>query len=106
MRINGEAIHGSKPLAPYESGHIFFTQSGNGAAKYAFYLSSDEGEVSLPSQVVLKGFEAAPKTKISLLGSKADLKWKAEKGNTIIEIPALVRSKWKGKYAVVFKMVK
>ena len=53
---------------------------------------------------MLHKFEAPAKTRISLLGSGAKLKWKVENGNTIIEIPSLVRKKWNGKHAVVFKM--
>jgi alpha-L-fucosidase len=105
MKINGEAIHGSKPLAPYESGNIHFTQADDEKTQYAFYLS-DKDDVALPAQVTLQKFEAPAKAKISLLGSGAKLKWKVENGNTIIEIPSLVRNKWSGKHAVVFKMMR
>lgn len=105
MKINDEAIHGSKPLAPYESGNIHFTQADDEKTQYAFYLS-DKDDVALPAQVTFQKFEAPAKAKISLLGSGAKLKWKVENGNTIIEIPSLVRNKWSGKHAVVFKMMR
>src|SRR5690606_3230671 len=105
MKINGEAIHGSKPLAPYESGNIHFTQAKDKKTQYAFYLS-DKDNVALPAQVILQKFEAPAKARISLLGSGARLKWSVENGNTIIEIPSLVRNKWNAKHAVVFKIVR
>lgn len=105
MNINGEAIHGSKPLAPYEAGNLHFTQSRDGNTHYIFYLSEKE-DVLLPNQVIVKGYEAPAKSKISLAGIGASLKWKVENGNTIIEIPKLVQSKLKGKYAGVFKITK
>ncbi|MBX2925058.1 MAG: alpha-L-fucosidase [Chitinophagaceae bacterium] len=103
MKINGEAIHGSQPLAPYESGNIHYTQSKDGKKQYAFLLSEKE-EFALPSQVTLKGVAAPATSKISILGSGAALKWKVENGNTVVEIPLLVKNKWKGKYAVVFRI--
>jgi alpha-L-fucosidase len=103
MKINGEAIHGSKPLAPYEQGNIHFTQSKDGKAKYVFYLS-DQDDVKLPSEVVIKNFPVAKGSRISLLGTGARLKWKSENDTVTIMIPSLVQTKWQGKYAAVFKV--
>lgn len=103
MKINAASIHATKPLAPYESGNIHFTQSKDGKSQYVFYLS-EKDNVQLPNQLIIKGFEAAAKSKITLLGTGASLKWKVENGNTVIEIPKLVQSKWKGDYAAVFKV--
>lgn len=36
MKTNGEAVYGTKPVAPYADGNFRFTQKGN--AVYAFYL--------------------------------------------------------------------
>lgn len=105
MKINGEAIHGSKPLAPYESGNIHFTQSEDGKMQYIFYLTEDEN-VQLPAEVTLKNFPVAKGSTITLLGTGAKLKWKDENGNASIVIPTLVQTKWKGKYAAVFKVSK
>ncbi len=103
MKINGGAIHGSKPLAPYEQGNIHFTQSKDGKTKYVFYLS-EQDDVKLPSEVVIKNFPVAKGSRISLLGTGAKLKWKSENDTVTIMIPSLVQTKWQGKYAVVFKI--
>lgn len=103
MKINGGAIHGSKPLAPYEQGNIHFTQSKDGKTKYVFYLS-EQDDVKLPSEVVIKNFPVAKGSRISLLGTGAKLKWKSENDAVTIMIPSLVQTKWQGKYAAVFKI--
>lgn len=36
MKTNGEAVYGTKPIAPYADGNFRFTQKGNSV--YAFYL--------------------------------------------------------------------
>lgn len=101
MKTNGVAIHGTRPLAPYESGDVYFTQSGDAKNKYAFWLSENE-TVALPDEVTIKNFAAPVKSKISLLGSGAQLKWRTDNGNTVIRIPSAVKSKWKGNYAATF----
>lgn len=103
MKINGGAIHGSKPLAPYEQDNIHFTQSKDGKTKYVFYLS-EQDDVKLPAEVVIKNFPVAKGSRISLLGTGARLKWKSEDNTVTIMIPSLVQTKWQGKYAAVFRI--
>lgn len=103
MNINGGAIHGSKPLAPYESDNVYYTQTHDEKTQYAFFLS-DIDEVELPAQLVLQKFAAPAKARINLLGNAKNLKWKTVNGNTTIEIPAQIRKAWNGKYAAVFSI--
>ncbi|MFT3946648.1 MAG: alpha-L-fucosidase C-terminal domain-containing protein [Agriterribacter sp.] len=105
MKINGEAIHNSQPLAPYESGNIHFTQSEDGKTQYVFYLAGNDN-LQLPQDISFKNFAVASGSKITLLGTGAKLKWKEENGALVINIPSLVQAKWKGKYAAVFKISK
>lgn len=105
MNINGEAIHNSKPLAPYESGNIHFTQSEDGKTSYAFYLSETD-DLQLPKNITINNFTVPSGSKITLLGTGATLKWKEENSAVVISIPSLVQTKWKGKYAAVFKIRK
>ncbi len=103
MKINGEGIYNSQPVAPYSSDNIFFTQSKDGKTNYAFYLSETE-DVKLPSTVIIKNFVATPGSKIVALGSTTKLKWKVENGNTVISIPSSVAAKLNAKYAVGFSV--
>lgn len=101
MAVNSVAIHGSKPLAPYESGNVYFTQSKDGKKQYAFLLS-DNDTVALSSEITIDNFVPAAKSRITLLGSNLKLKWKSEGGKTIIQVPSKVRTGWKGKFAATF----
>src|SRR5579871_315459 len=103
MKINGEGIYNSKPIAPYSSDNIFYTQSKDGKNIYAFYLSEKE-DVSLPAQVKISQVTSTKKTKISLLGSKEKLKWKQDGADIIITVPSSLQTKASGKYADVFKV--
>jgi len=105
MKINGEAIHDSKPLAPYESGNIHFTQSEDGKTQYVFYLAENDN-LQLPQDITVKNFAVPSGSKITLLGTGAKLKWKEENSAVIINVPSLVQTKWKGKYAAVFKITR
>ena len=68
MKINSEGIYNSKPVAPYSSGNIFFTQADDEKNIYAFYLS-DKNDVVLPAEIKIENFSVNKKSSISLLGS-------------------------------------
>ncbi len=103
MKINGEGIYNSKPIAPYSSDNIFFTQSKDGKNIYAFYLS-EKDDVMLPAQIKINALTINKKSKIQVLGSGEKLKWNQEGGNIIINIPAKMQNKNVAKYALVMKI--
>jgi len=105
MKINSEGIYNSKPIAPYSSGNIFFTQSDDEKNMFAFYLS-DKNEVILPAEIKIENFSISAKSAISLLGSSKKLKWKIENNNLIITIPSSLQKKSVDNYAAVFKISK
>ncbi|MCL1676423.1 alpha-L-fucosidase [Elizabethkingia meningoseptica] len=95
IRVNGEAVYGTKPVAPYADGNLRFTQKGN--AVYAFYLIP-ENSTQLPGNV---SFSFPGKIrKISVLSTGKALKFN-QKGNTITIQTNSIPSQ---KHAVVFKM--
>jgi alpha-L-fucosidase len=105
MAINGEGIYNSKPMTPYSTNNIYYTQSKDAKNIYAFYLSETDA-VSLPAQVVLNNVVAAIGSKISLLGTSAKLKWKIEDGNTVITVPSSVAGKVSSQHVAVFRIEK
>lgn len=87
MDVNGEAIYGTRPIAPYKSGRVCFTSKGD--AVYAIYLAED-GRNAPPATITLP--KAGPKPKmgseVHLLGFKDALKWSdGEGGGVAIQIP-------------------
>ncbi|MES1159574.1 MAG: alpha-L-fucosidase [Bacteroidota bacterium] len=103
LKVNGEGIYNSKPVRPYSSGNVFLTQSKDGAAIYAFYLSEGK-DVVLPAEVAIEGFKFNPKSKISLLGFTDKLKARQEGKKLIVTIPAGLQNKPIGVHAVTFKI--
>jgi alpha-L-fucosidase len=105
MKINSEGIYNSKPVAPYSSGNIFFTQADDEKNIYAFYLS-DKNEVILPAEIKIDSFSINKRSAITLLGSSKKLKWKTENNDLIIAIPSSLQKKPVDNYAAVFKISK
>ncbi len=101
IKINGEGIYSSKPIAPYSGDNIYYTQSKDGNTNYAFYLSELD-KVALPAQVVLKGIITMPGDKINLAGIKTALSWKTADGNTIITIPPAIANQTGSDHAALF----
>jgi alpha-L-fucosidase len=103
MSINSEGIYNSKPVAPYSSDNIFFTQAKDGKTIYAFYLS-DKDDVILPAQVKINNLIAPPGSKIRILGFKDKIKWKQDNNSMLITIPSKLQRKPVGEHAVVFRI--
>ena len=103
LKVNGEGIYNSKPVRPWSSGNVYLTQSKDGASVYAFYLRTSK-EVTLPAEVTIEGYKSSPKSKVSLLGFKGNLKVRQEGRKMIISIPAKWQNKVIAEHAVVFKI--
>jgi alpha-L-fucosidase len=99
MAVNAEAIHGTRPVAPYREGRLAFT--GRGETVYAIYLP-EEGEEKLPARIAVPGFRAKPGAKVRLLGSDASIRWRPEGDGTVMELPANTAPPCK--YAHTFKI--
>lgn len=103
MSVNGNAIYGTRMVAPYGAGRVYYTRAKDSSATYVFYLSEDKQDtVSLPSEVSLPGFVIPKGSKVSILGSKERIPWKADAAGSTLLIPRKSAGKPAGKYAVVF----
>jgi alpha-L-fucosidase len=85
MRVNGEAIYGTRPVSPYAEGKIRFTRGKDGAA-YLIYLA-DEGETALPAYVSSTQIKPAPGATVTLLGTKMELKWETAGAGFVARVP-------------------
>jgi alpha-L-fucosidase len=88
MKVNGEAIYATRPIAPYKDGRVSFTRKGN--TVYAIYVTGGETE-GLPERIACSTLRPAAGTEVRLLGVSAPLQWQTEAGKTTIEIPEAVR---------------
>ncbi len=104
MKVNGEAIYNSRPIAPYEKDNIVYTQSKDGNAKYVFVLADDKNEnILLPASIPVDASLITQKTKVAILGIKGECKILNNNGKAEIIIPKQLQGS-AGKYAFVIKI--
>jgi alpha-L-fucosidase len=84
LRVNGEAIYGTRPVAPYKEGRVALTRKKN--TVYAIYLT-EEGRETPPETITLSSVRPRPGSKIRLLGVREPLKWREEETGLRVEIP-------------------
>jgi alpha-L-fucosidase len=102
MKVNGEAIYGTRPVAPYADGKVRLTRGKDGSV-YAIYLA-DEGETELPRYVSLAKVVPAPNATVTLLGTGRTLSWDKSGTGFVARVPDGVRPP--GAFAWVFKISK
>jgi alpha-L-fucosidase len=93
LRVNGEAIYGTRPWETYQDGDVRFTRKGN--TLYAIALEWPEDDLKLTS---LAGKEIV---KVEMLGLKEPVQWKMQADALVIAPPA----KRPCRYAYTFKIV-
>lgn len=103
MSVNGEAIYGTRPVAPYKEGSVAFTQKEN--TVYAIWMEESEGE-GLPGKIAFSKLQPPKGSKVYLLGYKQPCKWEIDdSGKTNIFIPLKAVKSPPCKHAYVFKFV-
>ncbi len=100
MRVNGEAIHGSRKVAPFRDGKLRFTRGHDGTV-YAIYLA-DVGEHRLPATLRIAGPAPAAGAQLRVLGSNEALAWHREGNATVVRIPDAARKRMQDAYAWTF----
>lgn len=79
LKINGEAIYGTRPGKVVFEGNIRFTYKDNFV--YAVFLKWPG------DKFIIKPIKAVPGSKISMLGVPGELEWKQEGENLVISFP-------------------
>ncbi len=102
MHVNGEAIHGTRAIAPYHDGKCRFTQAKEGSL-YAIYVS-EKGEDAPPTHVLLESQNPAAGSEVRMLGVRQPLKWQSVGRGILIEIPPEVVADPPCNYAWVLRI--
>jgi alpha-L-fucosidase len=97
MKINGDAIYKTRPIAPYKSGKISFTALKDGTVN-AIYLA-DERENAPPAQIRIIGVTPWSGARLRMIGSDSVLKWHAIDGGIVVDIPESIRKSPPSKFA-------
>ncbi|OGU64175.1 MAG: alpha-L-fucosidase [Stygiobacter sp. GWC2_38_9] len=92
MNINSDAIYNSRPLFPYQSGKICFTQNKNDKTIYATYFA-EKDEAKMPEKILVEGISPGIEAKVFILGSKEKLNWKKVENGFEVEIPKSLQNK-------------
>jgi alpha-L-fucosidase len=90
IAVNGEAIYGSRAIAPYADGRLRLTSQRNGNV-YFVYLA-DTPDAGLPREMRVTSHQPAPGAEVTLLGSAAPLSWKPDGTGFVVTIPDQVRA--------------
>jgi alpha-L-fucosidase len=101
LKVNGEAIYGTRSIAPYREGQVAFTQKGRNV--YSIYLTQKEGD-GLPDQVMWSSLQPKTGSKIHLLGVSKPLQWETGVGGaTTVKVPASAIQTPPCQHAFVFR---
>jgi len=100
MKINGEAIYGTRALAPYKEGKVCISKKGDNTV-YIYYMA-DDGE-KIPSQVGMTTYSLPKGAKIRMLGTDTSVKWSKTETGFTITIPEKLRNNPPSKYVSVMK---
>ena len=101
LGANGEAIYGTRPVAPYQEGPLAYTAKGESAV-YAIYLVG-EGETMLQDRLDLRSsFKRG--LKVTELSTGTPVAARPTEGAVRITVPESLRRTLAGREAVVFKI--
>ena len=85
MKVNGEAIYGTRPIEPFKEGDIVFTRKGGTA--YAICLAKEEND-GPPARISFASLKPAAGSQVRLLGLRQSLAWQTDAaGQTTINVP-------------------
>lgn len=85
LRVNGEAIYGTRAMEPWGDGRLRFTRGADGAV-YVLHPTEDGDDV-LPTRLFVPGVRPAAGAEVALVGSPARLAWRPVPGGIEVGIP-------------------
>ncbi len=104
MKVNSEAIYGTRALAPFKEGNICMTGKKDGSAYYFYYMAK-KGENVIPPEITINSFKPGKGAKVTLLGTGKELNWeKSGKKGFKVHIPDEIRNNPPAKYVWVLKL--
>ena len=99
MRVNAEAIHGTRAIRPYQEGAIRYTRKGS--VVYAIILSADE-QAPMPMTVRIEQLPPAADAPVHMLGCDGPLPVTRDGSVAVVTLPprAPCRHAWTLRYEV------
>ena len=103
MKINDEAIYGTRAIAPFKEDKICYTNKKNTNTVYAIYMA-DIDEKTIPAKIFISSFSPKFGSEVNLLGYEKPLDWETIGNGTLISVPKDMQNNPKGNFAHVFKI--
>lgn len=101
IKVNGEAIYGTRAMAPYKDGKVCISKKGDNNW-YVYYLAA-EGE-KMPAEISMKGITLPAGAMVTVPGSKTVCQWQNGAGSFTIKVPASLRNSPPSDYVWVFRV--
>ena len=98
LEVNGEAIYGTRPIAPYKEGDVVFTKKANKV--YAIFVPASEQEI-VPEKIRLKTIK--PDGEMTVLGSAEKVTWSSVGDGAEITLPAAVRNMPQARFGIAMR---
>jgi alpha-L-fucosidase len=100
MKVNSDAIYGTRALAPYKEGKVCISAKGTNTV-YVYYMA-DENE-KMPAQIGMSTYSLPAKAKLTIMGKGTQLRWHKLGNGFAIDLPEKLRNEPPSKYVWVFK---
>jgi len=102
VKVNQEAIYGTRKIAPFNDGPVYYTKKKDGSALYIIYCLK-EGE-KMPAEFMAAGIETGKKPDVDILGYKGKVSYvKTDKG-ILLKVPKTMQKESNLPYALVFRV--
>ncbi|MBN1912196.1 MAG: alpha-L-fucosidase [Pirellulales bacterium] len=95
LKINGEAIYGTRPVAPYGEGRVRLTRKGD--AVYLIHLA-ELAQTKPPRAIAVSTIQPAEGAEVTLLGKGLPLKWEKRGHGMVAFIPDHISNPLRGEY--------
>ena len=103
LKINGQAIYGTRPVDNYVDGNTYFTTNKKQGLNYALFLLKEEQ--TIPTVIEWKGNPPKKGSKMIWLQNGKAVKWKQEGGSTKVFLPSSPKDDLKNLPAFVFSFL-
>ncbi|MGI6338585.1 MAG: alpha-L-fucosidase [Bacteroidales bacterium] len=100
MKVNSEAIYGTRALEPYKEGKVCISKKGDRTI-YIYYMA-EEGE-PVPSTIGMTTYSLPAGAKVTMLGTGTPLSWKKNGKGFTVTMPERLRKSPPSKYVWVMK---
>jgi alpha-L-fucosidase len=104
IKVNGEAIYGTRPQPPFKEGKICLTAKKDGTV-YAIYLA-DEDEKEMPAMIGMTEYCPEEDAVITLLDTETPLLWSKVGKGFMARVPEALQKNPPCQEAWVFKITK